>query len=275
MQHGLAGHPESLGGFVEPDPAVGDVGPDAVADGLVDPDPPRCARSELFTGEEPVAQPSVDGDLADAEDAFGFSNTDHDRIIAVGGDRFWRLVGGDAARDPQRLDPARGEGQSGAGAAVLPGQDHRNGGVVVVDGEPADQFDGFFAGGAEVAAGLGQRHDQFSARAALPDDPQCSGPGLGVDGHDDLGDDQPQQLFAFPEGGAGCGEDRADVGAGPGQPGQLVLGEADRATGLGGQQVTFGLPLRGKFGLQGTFQGAGDQPVLRFDRVVLAAGPVG
>ena len=86
MQHRLAGDAEDLGGFVESNPAVGDLGHDAVADGLVDPDPPRRAGCQLFAGEESVAQPSVDGDLADAEEAFGFSNGDHDRIIVVAAD---------------------------------------------------------------------------------------------------------------------------------------------------------------------------------------------
>ena len=89
-----------------------------VADGLVDPDSPRRASGELFTGDEPVAQPSIDGDLADAEQAFGFGDGDHDGIIAVGWDSFWRPVGGDAAGDPQRLHTAFGKRQPGAGAAV-------------------------------------------------------------------------------------------------------------------------------------------------------------
>ena len=37
----------------------------------------------------------------------------------------------------------------------------------------------------------------------------------------------------------------------------------------------FGLPERGKFGFQGAFESAGDEPVLRLDRVVLAPGPIG
>jgi hypothetical protein len=45
--------------------------------------------------------------------------------------------------------------------------------------------------------------------------------------------------------------------------------------GSRGQQVSFGLPLRSQFRLQGAFQGAGNEPVLRLDRVVLASGPVG
>jgi hypothetical protein len=110
MQHGLAGHPEGGGGLVEPDPSFGDGGDNVVADGLVDPDSPRGTRGELFTGDEPIAEPSIDGDLADAEEAFSFCNGDHDSIItviiAVGGDSIWRPVAGDAAGNPQRLDAA-------------------------------------------------------------------------------------------------------------------------------------------------------------------------
>ena len=73
----------------------------------------------------------------------------------------------------------------------------------------------------------------------------------------------------------GAFEDRPDVGAGPGQPGQLVLGELNGSAGLCGEQVSFGLPLLRQLGLQRPFQGAGDQSVLRLDRVVLSPGPVG
>jgi len=87
MFFSVAADAENLGGFVESNPAVGDLGHDAVADGLVDPDPPRRAGCQLFAGEESVAQPSVDGDLADTQEAFGFSNGDHhDRIIVVAAD---------------------------------------------------------------------------------------------------------------------------------------------------------------------------------------------
>lgn len=66
-----------------------------------------------------------------------------------------------------------------------------------------------------------------------------------------------------------------DVDAGAAQPGQLGLGQLDRPPGLLGEQVAFGLTQRGELGLQGAFQGAGDQPVLRLHGVVLAPGPVG
>jgi hypothetical protein len=138
VQHRLAGHSEDGGGLVEADPAGGDGGHDFVADSLVDPDPPRRTGGELFAGDEPVAQPSVDRHFADAEEALCFGDGDHDGIIAVGCDVFCWLVGGDAAGDPQRVHPAFRERQAGAGAAVLPGQDQRDGGVVVVRGQPPD-----------------------------------------------------------------------------------------------------------------------------------------
>ena len=69
-------------------------------------------------------------------------------------------------------------------------------------------------------------------------------------------------------------ETRPDVGSGAGQPGEFVVGELDWAAGSGSEKVLFGLALRGQLGLQRPFQGAGDQPVLRLDRVVLAPGPV-
>ena len=198
MQHRLAGHSEYGGGLVEADPAVGRGGHDFVADCVVDPDPPRRASGELFTGYEAVAQPSVDRRFADAEQAFGFSDGDHDGIIAVACDVFCWLVGGDAAGDPQRLHTAFGERQPGAGAAVLPGEDQRDGGVVVVRGQPPYQLDGVLVGGAEMPAGLGQRHLEVGAPAALPDDPQRGRSLCRIDGDNDLGHDRTRQLLAFP-----------------------------------------------------------------------------
>ncbi len=40
MQHGLSGNAEGLGGVVESQPAIGDFGPDPVAQSLVDADTP-------------------------------------------------------------------------------------------------------------------------------------------------------------------------------------------------------------------------------------------
>jgi len=61
VQHGLAGHPERLGGLVERQPAAGGVLGHLGAKRLVEADPPWCPRGELLTGDEPVGQPAVDG----------------------------------------------------------------------------------------------------------------------------------------------------------------------------------------------------------------------
>ena len=111
VQHGLSGDAEGLGGIGQPEPALGHLGCEPVPDGLVDADPPGRAGGELLSGEEAVAQPPVEGDFADAEQAFGFRDGDHDGIVVEGSDSFGgRLVGRDAAGDPQRLDPGLGEG---------------------------------------------------------------------------------------------------------------------------------------------------------------------
>jgi hypothetical protein len=97
VQHGLAGDAEVAGGLAEWQPAVGCLGPDAVAELLVDADLPGCSRGELLAGDEAVAQPPVDGGAGDAELASGFCDADHGCIFAAGCDIFGRrLVPGDA-----------------------------------------------------------------------------------------------------------------------------------------------------------------------------------
>jgi hypothetical protein len=55
VQHGLAGDAEAGGGLAEGQPAVGGLGPDAVAELLVDADLPGCSGGELLAGDEAVA----------------------------------------------------------------------------------------------------------------------------------------------------------------------------------------------------------------------------
>ena len=156
-------------------------------------------------------------------------------------------------------DVGLGPGQPGGGApALLPG-DLGDGGVVVVPGEPAHQARGFLAGDAAVLTGPGQRHGQFGARAALPDDPQAGSPfpaaaGL-ADGDDDLGDDGAEQLLALHVAGGRRGEHRPQVRAGRGDPGGFLLGQGDRAAGLLGGELAAGCPHGGEPGFQGGLQG--------------------
>jgi hypothetical protein len=55
VQHGLAGDAEAGGGLAEGQPAVGGLGPDPVAELLVDADLPGCSGGELLAGDEAVA----------------------------------------------------------------------------------------------------------------------------------------------------------------------------------------------------------------------------
>ena len=86
VQHGLAGDAEAGGGLAEGQPAVGCLGPDPVAEFLVDADLPGCSRGELLAGDEAVAEPPVDGGAGDAELVSGFGDADHGRILAAGCD---------------------------------------------------------------------------------------------------------------------------------------------------------------------------------------------
>jgi len=84
----------------------------------------RARTGQLLTGDEPVAQPAVEGELADPELPLRFTDRDHDGIVVVGYDGFGGPpVGGDASGRPQRLDPGLGPGQPRAGAPTLFGQD--------------------------------------------------------------------------------------------------------------------------------------------------------
>jgi hypothetical protein len=49
---------------------------------------------------ESVAQPPVDGDLADAEEPFGVGDGDHDGILAAGCDSFQRRLKAGMPRRP-------------------------------------------------------------------------------------------------------------------------------------------------------------------------------
>ena len=104
------------------------------------------------------------------------------------------------------------------------GQDHRDSLVVVVRGEAPDEGDGLLVGDPQVPAGFGHRHRDFGHGSALPDDAQVGDAPLAVHGDADLGDHRADELFAFAHRGRGCIEDRADVGAGGGDPGQFLFG---------------------------------------------------
>ncbi len=67
VQHGLAGAAERAGGLVERHVAVGDVGHEAGADLVGEPDPPGRAGRGLLAGQQAVVEPAADGVRRDAE----------------------------------------------------------------------------------------------------------------------------------------------------------------------------------------------------------------
>ena len=68
----------------------------------------------------------------------------------------------------------------------------------------------------------------------------------------DLVDHRADELFAFAQRGGGGIEDRPDVGAGGGDPGQFLFGQRDRAAGALGGQVVLGGAHRRELCLQGS-----------------------
>ena len=71
MQHGLAGAAERAGGVGEREIAVGDVGHEARADVVGEPDPPGRGGRGLLAGEQAVAQPAADGEHATTPSSVG------------------------------------------------------------------------------------------------------------------------------------------------------------------------------------------------------------
>ncbi len=109
----------------------------------------------------------------------------------------------------------------------------------------------------------------------MPDNPQLRLTIGRVDGDDDLIDDRAQQLLAFADRGGRRVKHGADISAGPFDPGRLVSGQRDRAAGLLGGQLGLGSADLAERLFPDAFQSAGHEPVLRLDRVVLAACAVG
>ena len=108
--------------------------------------------------------------------------------------------------------------------------------------------------------------------AGVPADPDPDLGPVGLGEHGDVGDQGAQQPFAVPRGG----------GVGVPEPGQvadqgLQVGPGGQRWGgvAGGRQRRLGLGEGGQAGLPAGFEGADDQPVLRFGGVEGPLGPVG
>jgi len=75
---------------------------------------PGSTGGELLSGDEPVAQPLVEGVAAGAEDLLGLADRDHEDIFAAGCDigGFW-LVNGYVVLEAEAGDAGAGPGQAG------------------------------------------------------------------------------------------------------------------------------------------------------------------
>jgi hypothetical protein len=195
-------------------------------------------------------------------------------IVADGYDRLGRP--GDAVFAAQAANPVAGERQPGRSHHALPCEQTRDRRVVVVDGQPPNALQRVGLGtDRAIDAAARQRDGDVGTGAAFPPDPDGGLGGVAVDGDDDLADQQPQQLLALPNCGAVGVEHRPQVSARAGQPGDLFIGEHGRRPGPLRGEVGLGLTQREKPCFPVAFETAGDQAVLRLDRVELAAGPLG
>ena len=171
----------------------------------------------------------------------------------------------------QAADDDLGESLAGGGAAALAVEDPGDRAVVVVDGEPPEEFDRVLVG-ADRGLVAQQRDRELGERAAVPADRHGRLVVIAVDVEDDFLDQAAQQLFAVAVGGGGRGPHAAEVGAERKELLALGVGQGAWPLLLAKRELGFGF---GEF-LQGAFpvalQAAGDEAVLGLDLVVAALG---
>src|SRR5918996_1277464 len=259
LQHGLAGHAESAGGLEHRQPAgrrvVDEAGPQLVGHA----DTPRGAGGELFAGDEPIVEPAVHGGSSDAEDLGRVGDGDELAVGLLGRS----LVTRDLPVMPQGLDDGGGEPLAGGAAPTLAVQDAGDGGVGVVDGEPAQQLDGVLVGAGGGLVGAAQLDEQLGPLVLL----------VYVDA--DVLEQRAQQLLAVPVAGGGRGPHPPDVRAERGQRGAFVVGGRRGPRRLPPCQFGFGVGQRGELGFPVGLQAAGHQAVVRVDGQVAPLGSDG
>src|SRR5262249_51161644 len=240
------------------------------ADAGGEPDPPGGGGGELLAFDEPVAQPAVQGGGGEAEFGGGGGHGEQLSFLRV----IAGLVAGDAPVVAQALDPTGGVWEDAGGGGGRPVEDPRDLGVVVVDGEPADQADSVLIGAQPAGRGAFDRDRQFGDRPAFPPQDQVSAAAvvIAVDGDVDLVQQGAQQLFAVLVGGGGRVPDGLQIIAEGEDRGALGGGEGCRAGGLAAGELGFGGGQVGERFLPGGFQAAGDQPVAGVDGLVAALG---
>src|SRR5712692_6535206 len=142
LHDGLAGDAVGEGGFEHGEPAVRGVVDEQGADFGSEADPPGGAGGELLAGDEPVAEPAVQGGGGEAEFGGGVGHGEQFSFLRVVA---W-LVAGDAPVVPQALDLTGGVWHSAGRGAALPVEDPGDLGVWVVDRETPGQGDGVLVG---------------------------------------------------------------------------------------------------------------------------------
>jgi len=144
--------------------------------------------------------------------------------------------------------------------------------VGVVVEKPVEQSDGVGVGLAGLPCGGRDRHGQAGCGAAAEADVQVDLVGLG---QGDVLDHQPGHAFAFPRRGGRIGPERGEVGGQRADAGLVLLAESLGGLCGCGVVVVFGGAQGAQRVVPVGFQAVGDEPVVRVDGQVAAAGQVG
>ena len=270
VQNGLAGAPEPLGGLVQRQVAVGNVGHEPGADLVGQPDPPRRVRGGLLARQQAGAQPPVDRGVVTPSSPAACSIVHRSLSGSGGGAARISCLLADA------LDTRLGERQAGAGAAALLVEDRGD-----LTGRGCARRAGGSARLCPPAVRVLSTPRCTSGTVSwvrAPPSQQISTSarrGSSVDGHDDLADQRAQQLLAVAVGGRLGRPQPREVAGDP--PERLTLGGCERLGPAAlelGELAPLALELAER-GLERRFERAGDEPVLRLARVVLPLRAVG
>src|ERR1700733_1556878 len=130
LPHALAGNPEATHGLVHGEISPGGFLCDARAQIVGDANAPRGAWGELFSGDDAVVEPAMNGRGCHAERRRGLFDRQH---LAFGRCRR-RLVAGDVPVAAQIADMVGGETMTVGGPALLPIENAGNDGGGIMDG---------------------------------------------------------------------------------------------------------------------------------------------
>ena len=207
LQHSLARDAENFRRLLHWDIALGGVLDEAPEELIGDADLPWRAWGQLFPGNEPVVEPTVDGRGRDAENFGGLF--DGDQFPLSG------LIRGFAARDvpmPPQIAYAVGrEAVTVGGALTLAVEDSGNHGIRVVGGQAPHKLDGVliraYRGGARAWA----VDVELGEHTAVPAKREVGAMILPMVGDDDFLEQRPQQFFSVTRRGRGSLPDAREV----------------------------------------------------------------